>query len=269
MRYLLSFFSLFIFLTACESNLPDENEPFVLDEILDSDTEVAEMSKEEQTQKVELADCKEVDDLECEIAVYREMYEAGDRAGGDYLVSLYRREGDFEAAYSMTAEIASDYPDLAGRMLIWDGDIALNQEEDIEKARAFYERAVNEYGDQQPYGDDPTGILALRQLSDSYLFPPKDPILAGAAYRRMLQEYPEYLDAAILFEAIVLETAGKGSGGYSYSGGCGSPYCLFENGQIRGVDSVDEVPDDYVSSDYSGYFFKLSESDQVIFDMYQ
>lgn len=232
-------------------------------------TEIIAVSGDEELQESlwneSLSDCQAKDDTDCLIAVYREMYEAGSWVGVSGLVSTYRRIGDTEAAYSVTAEVAADKPDLAGLMLIWDGDTALTQEDKMD----FYNKAHTEYGDQLLDAETPIGVLALGYISN--LLVSEDRALAGETYRQILLEYPDYVDPIdILAEALILEASGTTPGTLLEGGNCSSlSPCIIENGTIE---QVDQVPDGFsplVGSTYEdAFYFRLSEEDQAIFDAY-
>lgn len=251
-----------LFLTACQ---PDISE--------DTDAKVAVYVDDRNEQEVawdkKLDECKAANDIDCQVAVYREMYDAGNPEAGFKIDYLYRLSYDPEASYAILDEIGEDYPDLMGRITYYKGGVAI-QADDFEKAKEFYALAADEYGDLL-LGGNPVGIIALKSLAARTAVDDRE--AAGQIYRRIIHEYSEHINSvsAYLEDAIAYETLGMELDSYSYSGACGKVdwnYCLFADGKVTGAN---EVPDGFVSltgSDTSTFWFKLSEKDLAILDQY-
>jgi hypothetical protein len=100
------------------------------------------------------------------VELYQELGRSSDPAiawaGVSGQVIVHRMRGDGDSARSITQRISSERPELAGLMMIWDGDTAM-VEKDVERARRV-PRAADVHG-TQVVDSQPIGVTALRQLA--------------------------------------------------------------------------------------------------------
>lgn len=120
-----------------------------------------------------------------------------------------RLAGSSDVALEVTHRIASESPDLAGLMAIWDGDTFWNSGE-LDQALQSYELASAIYGNDTVDGV-PLGVSALRLLSLLEL-ERGSPANAASAERELLARYPTYIDReASLARALLFEAAAAGA----------------------------------------------------------
>lgn len=123
-------------------------------------------------------------------------------------VNIYRRQGNFDAARSVTARVIETEPQAVGLMHIWNGDIAI-QDKNYDMALSEYLTAEFEYG-EMIVNNYMIGELALKQATRAAI-QTQHPDHAANFARKVAQDYstvgnPE----AALARALVYEVMAHG-----------------------------------------------------------